>query len=287
MASEPGRVKSKTKAVSFPSARGELLAARLELPVGGQAHAFGLFVHCFTCSKDIVAAARISKKLASLGIGMLRFDFTGVGDSQGEFVYTSFTTNVEDIVAAAAFLEREVGRAPTLLIGHSLGGAAAIEATARLETISAVATIGTPSDPMHLKHLLRAELGQIERAGEADVELAGRSFTISREFVDDLGRYDLLRRIRKIGKALVVYHSPRDATVHIDHARKIFQAARHPKSFISLDDADHLLSRREDSAFVAETLAGWARRYVGPNVPRAASMGTEDAGGVGECCEPE
>lgn len=278
-------MKTKTTSVSFLSSRGEMLAARLELPAGEVPQAYGIFAHCFTCSKDIVAAARISRNLAANGIGTLRFDFAGVGDSQGDFVYTNFTTNVEDILAASAFLEREHKRAPALLVGHSLGGAAAIEAAARLDSVGVVATIGTPSDPAHLKNLLHEELREIERMGEASVDLAGRHFTISREFVDDLGRYDLLARARHLGKALVIYHSPRDKTVNIDHARKLFQAARHPKSFISLGEADHLLSLREDAKFVAETLAAWARRYVGPGQPPVGA--TAHAGSAGSCCEPE
>ncbi len=246
--------------IEFENASGELLAGRLELP-DGDARAFALFAHCFTCSKDVAAASRISRALAQRGFGVLRFDFTGLGNSEGDFANTDFSSNVADLRRAAGWLE-EHHQAPALLVGHSLGGAAVLAAAFDLPAVRAVATIGAPSDPQHVERLLRDDVGRIEREGEALVELGGRRFPIRKEFLRDLDRQNLLDRLKDLDKAVLVMHSPIDAVVGIDHARRLYEALRHPKSFVSLDDADHLLSRRADARYVADVLAAWASRYV-------------------------
>jgi uncharacterized OsmC-like protein/alpha/beta superfamily hydrolase len=250
-----------SQSVRFPGASGADLAARLDLPDGEPA-AFALFAHCFTCSKDTRATAYISKALADAGIAVLRFDFTGLGGSEGEFANTNFSSNVEDLVAAADFLRREY-QAPKLLIGHSLGGAAILAAAAKVREATAVATINAPFDPSHVLHLLKDSKAQIESGGEAEVSLYGRSFRIRRQFIDDVSQQKLADIIGHLRKALLVFHAPRDTTVPVDNAAQIFMAAKHPKSFVSLDDADHLLTRREDAAYVGGVLAAWATRDLG------------------------
>jgi putative redox protein len=245
---------------TFPNGRGQELDARLELPVGPKvAHA--IFAHCFTCSKDIVAAGRISRALGAEGIAVLRFDFTGIGNSEGDFANTDFSSNVEDLVAAADHLRRHHG-APELLVGHSLGGAAVVAVASRIPEVRAVATIGAPSDPAHLGEILGEQIEEIEARGEAKVELAGRRITITREFLRDIEAQSLERALREYRGGLMIFHSPRDEIVDIDHARRLFTAAHHPKSFVSLDDADHLLTDRADALYVARTIAAWASRYV-------------------------
>ncbi len=250
--------------VTFRGAQGAALAGRLDLPVGPP-RAYALFAHCFTCSKDIFAASRVSQRLAEQGFAVLRFDFTGLGASDGEFGNTNFSSNVEDLVAAAAFL-REEYEAPKLLVGHSLGGAAVLKAAGNIPEAEAVATIAAPADPEHVKRNFRANLEEIETTGEATVALAGREFLIKRQFLDDIAVQSLHDAIGGMGKALLVFHSPLDATVSIDNASAIFLAAKHPKSFVSLDRADHLLTRREDAAYVADVLSAWAGRYLPPMV---------------------
>ncbi len=246
----------------FPGGNGHRLAARLDQPEAPpRAHA--LFAHCFTCGKDVHAASRLSAALAAEGIATLRFDFTGLGGSDGEFANTGFASNLEDLVAAADHL-RAAGRAPALLIGHSLGGAAVLAAAARVPEARAVAVIGAPFEVGHVLHHLGPHLREIEERGEAMVQLGGRPFAIRRAFVDDVRAQDQAPRIAGLGRALLVMHAPRDAVVGIDEARRIYEAARHPKSFVSLDDADHLLSRREDAAYAARVLAAWASRYLPP-----------------------
>lgn len=252
--------------LQFPGHTGEMLAARLDIP-GGEPHAYALFAHCFTCSKDIFAASRISASLVERGLAVLRFDFTGLGMSEGEFANTNFSSNVTDLVKAADFL-RENHAAPTLLIGHSLGGAAVLAAASQIHEVRAVATIGAPSEPAHVQKQLGANVDLIREQGEFEVQLAGRPFRIQKQFLDDLEASTIRQRVHDLGRALLVMHSPVDDTVGIDNARQIFEAARHPKSFISLDDADHLLRKRRDAEYAASVLAAWAARYL-PEVTSA------------------
>lgn len=245
---------------SFENNAGHSLAGLLELPEGVTA-AFALFAHCFTCSKDIAAASRITRGLAARGIAVLRFDFTGLGNSDGDFANTNFSSNLEDLVAAAAYLEQHY-QAPALLIGHSLGGAAVLAAAHLLPSVSAVVTIAAPATADHLEHLFTDAKDDIIKHEEATVDLGGRRFTIRKQFLDDINRYNDVAHIGKLGKALLIMHSPIDTIVSIDEAAKIYRAARHPKSFISLDKADHLLSRPEDSTYVGELLASWAAHYL-------------------------
>ncbi|MGE3932690.1 MAG: bifunctional alpha/beta hydrolase/OsmC family protein [Rhodospirillaceae bacterium] len=246
--------------VTFRGALGDRLAARLELP-DGTPQAFALFAHCFTCSKDVFAAHRIAANLADRGIATLRFDFTGLGASDGEFANTSFASNVGDLVAAADHL-RKAYLAPRLLIGHSLGGAAALAAAAQVPEAQAVATINAPAEPSHVLRHLVGDLGRIASEGEGEVSIGGRSFRIRKSFLDDIAAQPLVAAIGGLDKALIVFHAPLDQVVGIDNAAAIFAAARHPKSFVALDGADHLLSRREDAVYVADLLAAWAARYV-------------------------
>jgi putative redox protein len=248
------------KKIAFPGIGGDLLAARLELP-NGKPKAFALFAHCFTCGKDIVAARRIAEGLTDLGFAVLRFDFTGLGSSEGDFANTNFSSNVGDLLQAAFYLRNE-HEAPSLLVGHSLGGSAVLAAAGQIPEVKAVATIGAPSDPGHVAHLFTEAQSEIEAEGEAEVVLAGRSFRIQKQFLEDIENQKLTEAIGAMRKPLMVFHSPFDDTVDIDSAAEIFMAAKHPKSFVSLDDADHLLSRREDAAYVATLLAAWAERYL-------------------------
>ena len=251
-----------TEKISFSGAQGHQLAARLDFPVGPP-RAYALFAHCFTCSKDIFAASRIASELAAHGFAVLRFDFTGLGASEGEFANTNFSSNVEDLLRAADYL-RQNHQAPAILIGHSLGGAAVLAAAPDIPEAQAVATIGAPADAEHVVLNFGAKLDEIETQGIAEVELAGRNFTIKKQFVDDLKSQSVAERIGALKRPLIIFHAPRDAIVGIENAAAIFQAAKHPKSFISLDDADHLLSRRQDAVYVAEVLSAWASRYI-PN----------------------
>ncbi len=246
--------------VQFDNGRGERLAALLESPPGPP-RACALFAHCFTCSKDVAAASRVSRALAARGIATLRFDFTGLGNSEGDFSNTNFSSNVQDLLAAVDHL-RVSREAPQLLIGHSLGGAAVLAAAVDVPEAKAVVTIGAPADPAHVSHLFASDRDAIERDGEAEVSLAGRRFTIRKQFLDDIEGHGLAARIRRMRKALLVFHSPVDDIVSIDNAGAIFTAALHPKSFVSLDTADHLLSRPADSEYVAQTIAAWGSRYV-------------------------
>jgi putative redox protein len=247
--------------VRFPGSRGAVLAARLELPDGAPVAA-ALFAHCFTCSKDSHAAARVSRALARRGLAVLRFDFTGLGGSGGDFANTDFSSNVEDLLAAVAFLRGRT-MAPKLLIGHSLGGAAVLAAAGRVPEATAVATIAAPADPAHVVAQLGDSLARIAADGEGDVAIAGRSFRIRQSFIADVAAQKLESAVKGLRRALLVFHAPRDEVVGIEHATRIFVAARHPKSFVSLDDADHLLTRAADADYVAGVLASWAVRYVG------------------------
>lgn len=265
----------KSEKATFTGAGGDALAARLESPAG-EVRAYALFAHCFTCSKDIFAASRIAAALASNGIATLRFDFTGLGASGGDFANTDFSSNVGDLIAAADWLRAERA-APSILIGHSLGGAAVLAAAGAVEEAAGVVTIGAPSDPDHVAHLFRDDIAAIERDGEAEVTIAGRPFRIRRQFLDDIQGQRLRDRVAALRKALLVMHAPLDRTVGIDNAAEIFQAARHPKSFISLDSADHLLTRREDAVYAAEVVAAWASRFLPPEREPAAES---EAGAV-------
>ncbi len=249
-----------TERAEFPGHDGSTLAARLDRPVGA-ARAFALFAHCFTCGKDIAAATRIARALAEHGVAVLRFDFTGLGHSEGEFANADFTSNVEDLVAAAGWL-REQHAAPALLIGHSLGGAAVLAAAGDIPEVRAVVTIGAPSDPGHVERLFASDVDAIERDGRAEVQIAGRPFTVTRGFIDDVRAQRLSDRIGSMRKALLVMHGTFDDIVGLDNAAAIFEAAKHPKSFVSLDSADHLLKREADARYAASVIAAWADRYV-------------------------
>ena len=252
---------AQTLSLSFPGAGGATLAARLDLPPAAAPIAYALFAHCFTCSKETKAATTVSAALAEHGIAVLRFDFTGLGGSGGDFANTNFSSNVEDLVAAADYL-RQQHRAPSILVGHSLGGTAVLAAARRVPEAVAVATIGSPFDPAHVLHLIK-DIAAVERDGEAEVDIGGRLFRIRRQFLEDIAGSKLGDSVARMGKALLVMHSPRDTIVGIDNATQIFSAARHPRSFISLDPADHLLSRREDALYAGSILAAWAARYLG------------------------
>ncbi len=259
--------------VSFPGALGSELQARLSLPESGEPRACALFAHCFTCSKDLKPAVNISRALTDRGFAVLRFDFTGLGESEGDFADTDFSSNVEDLLAAARYMEEE-WHAPSILVGHSLGGAAAIQAAARLPQVRAVATIASPFDPEHVKGLFQDSLGEIQEEGDARVRIAGRSFTIRRDFLEDLAAGNMEEILRELRRPLLIFHSPVDQVVGIDNAGRIYQAARHPKSFVSLEDADHLLLRENDSLYVGSVLAAWASRYL-PEAGGEAATGEE------------
>ncbi len=246
--------------VSFAGSLGDPLAARLDLPEG-QVRATALFAHCFTCSKESFAAARISQGLTEAGFAVLRFDFTGLGQSGGEFENTNFSSNVSDLIAAADYL-RENMSAPHILIGHSLGGAAVIKAALSIPEVKAVATIGAPAEAAHVKENFRANIDEIEQNGLGKVELGGRSFSIKKQFLDDLDRQSVRDAAAALRKPLLIMHAPLDQIVSIDNAGDLFAAARHPKSFVSLDTADHLLTGRADGAYAAQVVAAWASRYV-------------------------
>lgn len=247
------------KRVDFIGSQGEKLAARLDLP-DGPIKAYALFVHCFTCGKESVATARISRMLTRHGIGVLRFDFTGLGESDGDFSNTNFTSNVDDLACAANHL-RENFAAPELLIGHSLGGAAVLAGAKLIPEVRAVVTIGAPAEPSHLRHLFGDAQEKIE-GGEAPVQIAGKTFLVRRQFLEDLALQPQRERIASLRLPLMVVHSPADEIVGVNNARIIFETARHPKSFISVDGADHLLRERRDAQFVADIVASWASRYL-------------------------
>ncbi len=245
----------------FTNASGEKLGARLDLPDRGQPAAYALFAHCFTCSKNLKAVANINRALTDEGIAVLRFDFTGLGESEGDFADTNFSSNVADLVAAADFLKAEF-EAPKILIGHSLGGAAVLQAAVQVSSCRAVATIAAPADPTHVVHLLSEKRDTIESEGEAEVTLAGRPFKIKKQFLDDLEDSRMQESIRNLKRALLIFHSPFDNTVGIENATRIFKTALHPKSFVSLDRADHLLSEETDSRYVGSVVSAWARKYI-------------------------
>ncbi|HEY9447638.1 MAG TPA: alpha/beta fold hydrolase [Burkholderiales bacterium] len=248
-----------TTTIHFPATQGHALAARLDTPAG-EPRAYAIFAHCFTCSKDSKAAAYIGQALTAHGIAVLRFDFTGLGMSGGDFAESNFSSNIDDVVCAARYLEAHYA-APQIMVGHSLGGAAVLAAAGRIPQARAVATIGAPYDPRHVEHLLKNKDDLIAK-GEATVDIGGRPFRMRRQFLEDLERYDPSKTVGTLGKALLIMHAPRDTVVSIDNAAKIFTAAKHPKSFVSLDDADHLLTKAEDAAYAAEVLGAWSSRYL-------------------------
>ncbi len=249
-----------TERITFPGHNGDTLAARLDLP-DGPVLATALFAHCFTCGKDIPAARRIAARLAAMGIAVLRFDFTGLGHSDGEFANTTFSSNVDDLRAACRYLD---GRhlPPSLLIGHSLGGAAVLKAASEMDQIKAVVTLGAPFDPEHVTHNFADALPEIISKGVAEVDLGGRPFKIGKAFVEDVAAGALTPAIGGLKAALLIMHAPRDAIVSIDNASQIFLAAKHPKSFVTLDDADHLITRATDAEYAADVIASWVRRYI-------------------------
>lgn len=258
-----------TERFTFAGHAGDMLAARLDRPDGPHL-ATAIFAHCFTCSKDITAARRISGRLASMGFAVLRFDFTGLGHSEGEFANTSFSSNVQDLHAAHEALT-DRGMPPSLLIGHSLGGAAVLKATAQLDSIKGVVTIGAPSDPGHVAHNFSDAIPTIVKDGSAEVTLGGRPFTIGKTFVEDISQTKIDQCLKELGAALLVLHAPFDQTVGIENASEIFIAAKHPKSFVTLDKADHLVTDPKDAEYAADTIATWAQRYIPINEPPAPS----------------
>ena len=250
-----------TKKITFPNAEGVSLSAHLEMPINGRAQAYAVMAHCFTCSKNLHAAQHISHALTQKGIAVLRFDFTGLGESEGEFEDTNFSSNVEDLVAAAAFLEEHY-EAPQLLVGHSLGGAAVLLASLRIDSVNAVVTVAAPAQPAHLQKIFADDLDTIEQEGEAKVTLGGRTFIITRQLLQDLKEAHRKHDFTRIKCSLLILHSPTDSVVGIDNAAEIYQQAHHPKSFISLDNADHLLTKATDSQYAGEMIATWAQRYL-------------------------
>jgi putative redox protein len=256
----------KTERVEFVNAAGQVLSGRLEMPAGDRPAAYALFAHCFTCSKDYKAIAFISRTLAERGIAVLRFDFTGLGESEGDFTDTNFSSNVDDLVAASRFLEEDY-EAPKLLVGHSLGGAAVLQAASRIPSTSAVVTIAAPCSPKHLERLVTDRREELLEKGEIQVSIAGRPFTIKKQFVDDLEALRMDETIRNLGAALLVLHSPMDRTVSLDNAAHIFETAKHPKSFVTLDGADHLLLNPVDARHAGEVIAAWAGKYLGMIAP--------------------
>ncbi len=254
--------------VSFPNADGVTLAGRLDLPDAAAPRAFALFAHCFTCSKDLRAVRRIAQALTDQDIGVLRFDFTGLGHSEGDFADTTFSSNTDDLVAAAQWLAAHY-EAPSILIGHSLGGGAVLRVATRIPSSKAVVTIGAPAEPEHVAQLLRSSREQIERDGTAEVELAGRRFNIRKEFLEDLEAAESISRVADLRRALLVMHSPRDLQVGIENAQAIYVAARHPKSFVTLDDADHLMTDPRDALYAGRMIATWVERYLTEEPPSA------------------
>ncbi|MDX2302505.1 MAG: bifunctional alpha/beta hydrolase/OsmC family protein [Microscillaceae bacterium] len=258
--------------LNFKNSQGEALSARLELPIDSHPHNYAVFAHCFTCNKNLHAVRSISKALTKNGIAVLSFDFTGLGESEGDFADTNFSSNVQDLVEAARFLEQSY-QSPSLLIGHSLGGAAVLAAKQFLPGIKAIATVGAPYDPAHVSHLIE-DTSEIESKGIAHVKIGGRGFTLKKQFLDDLKEISTGETIRNLGAALLVMHSPQDETVEIDNATQIYKAAQHPRSFISLDGANHLLSDRKDSLYVGDMIATWAQHYL--EIPEEEDLSTSE-----------
>lgn len=252
---------AQSEKLNFKNRDGITLSAKLDIPGAGIQYG-AIFAHCFTCSKDIAAASRISRALTEHGVAVLRFDFTGIGHSEGNFSDTNFSSNVEDLLAAGDYMLEKKQIDVKLLVGHSLGGAAVLSAAPHLQTVQAVATIGAPCDPAHVTHNFKTDIQQIERDGYANVTLGQKSLKIKKQFLDDLSSQDSIKNLNKLRKALLIFHSPQDQVVSIENAQNIYMNTHHPKSFISLDGADHLLSKKYDSEYVANVLAVWAGRYI-------------------------
>lgn len=259
--------------LEFPGTNGLKIAGLLESPDKAPA-GYVLFAHCFTCGKDVVAASRIARALVARGFAVLRFDFTGLGSSDGDFANSNFSSNVTDLVSAADFL-REHYQAPSLLIGHSLGGAAILSAAEQIPEAKGLVTIGAPSDPEHVSKQFSADMEKIKTDGIAEVKLAGRSFSIKQQFLEDLAKQNQEEKIAKLRKALLIFHSPVDTTVSIDEAERIYRQAKHPKSFVSLDKADHLLTNAQDAEYVAATIAAWSTKFLAePEILQQKESGT-------------
>lgn len=252
------------KKLTFENKKGQMLSARVELPANQLPKSYALFAHCFTCSKDLGAVRNISRALTQNGFGVVRFDFTGLGESEGDFQNTDFSSNIDDLEAAASYMEEHL-EGPKLLVGHSLGGAAVLFAAKRLKHVQAVASIGAPSSPQHVQHLFQNSLEEINEAGKAKVKIGGRQFTIQRQFIEDISEKNTKATLKTLKKALLILHSPQDSVVDISNAADLYSTAMHPKSFISLDGADHLLSKKEDSVYVGNVISGWASRYIKTN----------------------
>jgi len=266
----------KSERVSFLNTRDIRLAARLDLPSRHTPKAFVLFAHCFTCSKEFKAAVNIGKTLARAGFGVLRFDFTGLGESEGEFSDTNLTSNIDDVMSAARFLEVHY-TAPKILIGHSFGGIAMLKAARAIPSSVAVVTIATPSDPKHVLAHFGESRARIESEGSAEVQVLGHRVRIKRQFIDDIAEADVQANLRDLGKALLILHAPGDEVISIDHAAQLFAHARHPKSFVTLDSADHLLSDRADAAYAGAVIATWASRYLGQVSHESLASGSDGA----------
>lgn len=245
----------------FTNSHGDKISALLDLPPDQKPRAYALFAHCFTCSKNLNTVRNLSLGLTQEGIGVLRFDFTGLGNSEGNFADTNFSTNIADLVEAAQWLEKEHA-APKLLVGHSLGGAAVLRASLEIDSVEAIATIGAPAEPPHVKKLLKEGIEEIESSGEATVNISGRSFKIKKQFLDDLEKHQLSHVMEELRTPLLIMHSPQDSIVSVDNASQIYNAAHHPKSFITLDGADHLMNNPPDSIYAGKMVASWASRYL-------------------------
>lgn len=249
------------KKVEFLNKDGIKLAGKIEFPLTKIPEAYAIFAHVFTGSKNLSSARHISRALTLNGFAVLRFDFAGLGDSDGDFSDTNFTSNVNDILSASKFLEDNY-EAPKIIVGHSLGGAASVFAANELDNVQAVATIGTPSEPEHVTHLFNCKMEDIEEKGFAEVEVGGRPFTIRKQFIEDLRSKKMFELVGNLRKAILILHSPQDRVVEIDHAAKIYHAAHHPKSFVTLDHADHMLMNKDDAYYTGNVISSWVKRYI-------------------------
>ncbi len=262
----------KTIRIKIPNEEHKFLSARLELPVDKKPHNFAIFAHCFTCNKDLHPVRNISRALTSNGFGVLRFDFTGLGESEGDFSETNFSSNISDLLIVAEYLKLNY-KAPSVIIGHSLGGAAAIVGGSQIDSVKSIATIGAPSSVPHVKHLIEDSVDEINAKGYAKVFIGGRPFTMRKQFIDDLEKNDVKSILKSMNKALLIIHSPQDTIVEIDNAAQLYHAAVHPKSFVSIDGADHLISRKEDSLYVGEVISSWTKRYI--EIPQIAEVDSD------------